>query len=94
MKDVVLELKNSYFSTGGVAIKGEKRDDLDRRFLLIEHELDGLLRRRIEFSSKDYEGGSRFLDFTNLLNEKENQIIELEKKIQNLEERLRRSSAR
>jgi hypothetical protein len=29
-----------------------------------------------------------------LLNEKEYQIIELEKKIQNLEERLRRSSAR
>jgi hypothetical protein len=28
------------------------------------------------------------------LNEKENQIVELEKKIQNLEERLRRSSAR
>jgi chromosome segregation ATPase len=34
------------------------------------------------------------LDFTNLLNEKENQIVELEKKIQNLEERLRRASAR
>ncbi len=29
-----------------------------------------------------------------MLNEKENQIVELEKKIQNLEERLRRSSAR
>jgi chromosome segregation ATPase len=61
---------------------------------LIEHELDGLLRRRIEYSSKDYEGGTRTLDFTNLLNEKEYQIVELEKKIQNLEERLRRSSAR
>ena len=34
------------------------------------------------------------MDFTNLLNEKENQIVELEKKIQNLEERLRRASAR
>jgi len=52
------------------------------------------MRRRIEYSSKDYEGGSRFLDFTNILNEKENQIIELEKKVQNLEERLRRASAR
>lgn len=61
---------------------------------MIEHELEGLLRRRIEFSSKDYEGGSRNLDFTNLLNEKENQIIELEKKINNLEDRLRRTSAR
>ncbi len=94
LKDAILELKSSYFSTGGISIKGEKRDDLDRRFLLIEHEIEGLLRRRIEFSSKDYEGGSRFLDFTNILNEKENQIVELEKKIQNLEERMRRASAR
>lgn len=94
LKDAILELKSSYFSTGGISVKGEKRDELDRRFLLIEHEIDGLLRRRIEYSSKDYEGGSRFLDFTNILNEKENQIIELEKKINNLEERLRRASAR
>jgi len=94
LKDAILELKSNYFSTSGITVKGEKRDELDRRFLLIEHELDGLLRRRIEYSSKDYEGGSRTLDFTNLLNEKENQIVELEKKIQNLEERLRRTSAR
>lgn len=94
MKDAILELKKSYFSSGGISVKGEKKDELDRRFLLIEHEIEGLMRRRIEYSSKDYEGGSRFLDFTNILNEKENQIIELEKKVQNLEERLRRASAR
>lgn len=34
------------------------------------------------------------MDYTGILNEKENQIVELEKKIQNLEERLRRSSKR
>ena len=34
------------------------------------------------------------MDYTGILNEKENQIIELEKKIQNLEERLRRASKR
>ena len=34
------------------------------------------------------------MDYTGLLNEKENQIVELEKKIQNLEERLRRASKR
>lgn len=62
--------------------------------MLFEHELDGLLRRRIEYSGRDFEGGSRYLDFTSLLNEKENQIVELEKKIQNLEERLRRATAR
>lgn len=34
------------------------------------------------------------MDYTGLLNEKETQIVELEKKIQNLEERLRRASQR
>jgi chromosome segregation ATPase len=34
------------------------------------------------------------LDYTNLLNEKENQIVELEKKIQNLEAKLRKASSR
>ncbi len=95
LKNAILELKKNYFtSTDGISIKGNEKEELDRRFLLIEHEVDGLLRRRIEFAAKDYEGGERTLDFTNLLNEKENQIVELEKKIQNLEERLRRASAR
>lgn len=51
------------------------------------------MKRRINFTIKD-ERGERVLDYTNILNEKENQIIELEKKIQNYEERLRRTSAR
>lgn len=34
------------------------------------------------------------MDYTGILNEKQNQIVELEKKIQNLEERLRRASKR
>lgn len=34
------------------------------------------------------------MDYTGLLNEKETQVVELEKKINNLEERLRRASAR
>ena len=85
LKDSILKLKTDFYSrTGAVAIKVEERDDLDRRFLLFEHELDGLLRRRIEYSAKDFEGGTRNLDFTNLLNEKENQIVELERKIANL----------
>lgn len=78
LKNALLELRNAYFSqSSGLSIQGENRDELDRRFLLVEHELDGLLRRRIEYSSKDYESGTRTLDFTNLLNEKENQIVEL-----------------
>lgn len=48
LRDAILKLKTDYFSrTGSVTIKGEERSDLDRRFLLFEHELDGLLRRRI-----------------------------------------------
>jgi chromosome segregation ATPase len=62
--------------------------------LLLEHEIDGLLKRRIDFSVRDKQGGHRVMDYTGLLNEKENQIVELEKKIQNLEERLRRASFR
>lgn len=67
---------------------------MDRRLLLLEHEVEGLLKRRINFTVKDQEGGSRTMDYTGILNEKENQIVELEKKIQNLEERLRRASKR
>lgn len=38
---------------------------------------------------RDTQGGTRSLDYTGLLNEKENQIVELERKIANLEEKLR-----
>ena len=62
--------------------------------MLLEHEVEGLLKRKINFSVKDGKGGTRSLDYTSLLNEKEVQIVELEKKIQNLEERLRRASQR
>jgi hypothetical protein len=51
------------------------------------------MKRRIDFSSRGGEG-ARVLDYTGILNEKENQIIELEKKINNLEERLRKATAR
>ena len=74
-----------------MVIAGDRREAFDRRFLLLEHEIDGLLRRKINYSAKE---GERSLDYTGLLNEKENQIVELEKKIQNLEERLRRASLR
>ena len=72
LKNALLLLKQDFFaSPSHIHIQGEKRDDLDRRLILLEHEIDGLLRRRIEFSVKDA-NGSRNLDLTNLLNEKEN----------------------
>ena len=51
------------------------------------------MKRRIDYSTGNG-STSRTLDYTGLLNEKENQLVELEKKINNLEERLRKSSAR
>lgn len=89
----MLLLRQDFFTTSGpqITIFGEKRDDLDRRLLLLEHELDGLLKRNILYNTKSAAG--RSLDYTNILNEKENQIVELEKKIENLEERLRRAGS-
>ena len=49
--------------------------------------MDGLLKRRVNASSSDSTG--RVLDYDTFINEKENQVVELEKKIQNLEEKLR-----
>jgi hypothetical protein len=43
--------------------------------LLLEHEIDGLLKRRINYSSRDEIGGTRVMDYTGILNEKETQIV-------------------
>jgi hypothetical protein len=61
---------------------------------LLEDEVGGLLRKRINYTIGDQMSGERVLDYAGILNEKENQIVELEKKITNLEERLRRASGR
>lgn len=92
LRGAILKMKEEFFNANsGVVIAGDKREAYDRRFLLLEHEIDGLLKRRINYTAKE---GDRTLDYTGILNEKENQIVELEKKIQNLEERLRRASLR
>ena len=92
LRGALLKLKQDFFSSNsGVVIAGDKKESFDRRFLLLEHEIDGLLKRKINYTAKQ---GDRVLDYTGLLNEKENQVVELEKKIQNLEERLRRASLR
>lgn len=59
---------------------------------MLEGEIEGMMKRRINFTAEG--SAERCLDYSNLLNEKENQIVELEKKINNFEERLRRASAR
>lgn len=73
------------------SIENSKKESLEKRLLLLEHEIDGLLKRKINFTSKDVEG-TRFLDYTTILNEKENEIITLHKKIDNLEARLKTKS--
>lgn len=51
-----------------VIVDVNQREDFNRRLLLLEHEIEGLLKRRINFSLKDSEGGHRTMDYTNLLN--------------------------
>jgi len=90
LKNALLQLRQELFPQG----QANNKEDLLRRFQLLEQHVDGLLRRKITFSLKDQKSGTRSLDYTGLLNEKENQIIELERKIANLEQRLQKSTAR
>ena len=60
--------------------------------LLLESEIEGLMKRKVNASTADSTG--RVLDYSMLMNDKENQLVELEKKIQNLEDKLRRSTKR
>ena len=94
-KNALLSLRADFTGEGGrVFVNADQKEEFNRRLLLLEHEIEGLLKRRINFSLKDQDGGHRTMDYTNILNEKENQIVELEKKIQNYEERFRRIGAR
>ena len=95
LQNILLALRGEFLSESGqVVITGNSRDNINQRMILLENEIEGLMKRRINYTVKDTQGGQRSLDYTNLLNEKENQIVELEKKINNLEERLRRATAR
>lgn len=95
LRNILLGLQTEFTQGGAkVTFSGEQKDDFNKRLLLLEHEIDGLLKRKINYAARDEVGGTRVMDYTGLLNEKETQIVELEKKINNLEERLRRASAR
>jgi hypothetical protein len=50
------------------------------------------MKRKVNVGTSDSTG--RVLDYDLLINDKENQVVELEKKIQNLEEKLRRAARR
>lgn len=93
LKNILLTLQGSWLQEGNrFVMNGDQREDFNKRLLLLEGEIDGLMKRRVNASTADNSG--RVLDYDLLMNEKENQLVELEKKIQNLEEKLRRSTAR
>lgn len=76
LKDAILELRSHYFNPkSGLSVQGPERDELSRRFLLVEHEIEGLMKRRIDYTTKDHLTGDRSIDYSILLNEKENQIV-------------------
>ena len=93
LKNILLTLQGSWLQEGNRFImQGDQKEDFNKRLLLLEGEIDGLMKRRVNASTADSTG--RVLDYDLLMNEKENQLVELEKKIQNLEEKLRRSTQR
>lgn len=93
LKNVILSLRKDWGADRSRGIRTEGDADYEKRLQLAECEVEGLLKRRIHYSVKD-SNGERVLDYSVLLNEKENQVVELEKKIQNLEDRLRRNAER
>lgn len=89
-----MSLRESYEDDPQIVnLPGRKREEYDQRLLLLEKEIEGLLKRKINFTSTDSEG-TRFLDYTTMLNEKENEIVGLNKKIENLEKKLDSSKKR
>jgi len=89
----LLSLQTEFLQDGNKFIlTGDQKDEFNKRLMLLENEIEGLMKRKINASSGEING--RSLDLSTILNEKENQIVELEKKIQNLEEKLRRSAKR
>lgn len=71
LRNVLLSLQTEFTEGGSkIVFTGEKKDDLNKRLILLEGEIDGLLRRKINYSSRDERGGTRIMDYTVLLNEK------------------------
>lgn len=92
-KNILLSLQSEWLQDGNrFVITGSQKEEFSKRLHLLESEIDGLMKRKVNVGTADSTG--RVLDYSLLINEKENQVVELEKKIQNLEEKLRRASKR
>lgn len=71
LKNILLGLQSEFVDHGPkVVFAGEKKDDFNKRLILLEGEIEGLLKRRINYSARDEIGGTRYLDYTGILNEK------------------------
>ena len=71
LKNILLGLQTEFTEGGAkVTFTGYKKDDVNKRLILLEHEIDGLLKRKINYATRDELGGTRFMDYTGLLNEK------------------------
>lgn len=93
MKNVLINLQGNWLQEGNrFVVSGDQKEDFNKRMMLLESEIEGLMKRRVNASTADSTG--RVLDYDILMNEKENQLVELEKKINNLEDKLRRSTKR
>lgn len=68
LKNVILSLRKDWGAevTGGIQLSNK---NYQQRLLLAESEIEGLLKRKINYSFKDAHG-ERVLDYTSLLNEK------------------------
>lgn len=88
-KELLLNLLGEFNGKSKVVFEGDYKEDFSKRLLLLEHELDGTMRRVLSLSHADPSGGKRSLDYLKLIGEKENALIDKERKITNYEERLR-----
>ena len=67
-KDYLLSLRASFeHDAETTQLPGTHKKQFEERLLLLEHEIEGLLKKKINFTSVDATG-TRFLDYTTLIN--------------------------
>ena len=69
LRNILLGLQTEFTEQGPkVIFSGDRKDEFNKRLILLENEIEGLLKRRINFSARDEVGGTRVLDYTGVLN--------------------------
>ena len=69
LKNVLFALQTEFTEGGSkIVFAGDKKDEFNKRLILLEGEVEGLLKRKINYSSRDELGGTRFMDYTVILN--------------------------